>query len=134
MLKIVKKEIIYFQNKNINKYKMSDEWYRFNCICPGCGGGMPTDWYHSQKSCISTNGWLYINSECKIKCDECYNEKKKDPSFVLGWKFECENHKGEYKKVDEMAICQAISYICTNNKIPRDVRKQMINMVNNTNY
>ena len=56
-------------------------WYRFNCICPGCGGGEPKNWYHSEESCCSTNGWLYINGECNIKCDECIDKRNKKPSY-----------------------------------------------------
>jgi len=109
-------------------------WYRFKCKCPGCGGGDPTNWYHSKECCCSTNGWLYINSECKLKCDECYDRRNQSPSFVLGWEFRCSNHQGKYKKADELAVCEAISYICSNNDIPRGVRTQMIDIVNHYNY
>jgi hypothetical protein len=109
-------------------------WYRFCCRCPGCGGGEPTNWYHAEESCCSTVGWLYINGECNIKCDECYGKKDKKPSFVLGWEFKCSRHQGEYKKADEMYVCAAIGYICTNNNIPKETRQQMINIVNNYNY
>ena len=109
-------------------------WYRFCCCCPGCGGGEPKNWYHAEESCCSTVGWLYINGECNIKCDECYEKKDKKPSFVLGWEFKCSRHQGEYKKADEMYVCAAIGYICTNNNIPKETRQQMINIVNNYNY
>ena len=109
------------------------EWFRLNCICPSCGLGTACNWYHKQTSCCSDDGWLYINSSCNIKCDECYNRDLESPSFVLGWRFECENHKGEYRKADELAVCNAISYICTNNNIPKEVRRKMINVVNNCN-
>ena len=109
-------------------------WYRFKSICPGCGGGEPKNWYHAKDACCSTNGWLYINDECLIKCDECYDKKDKEPSFVLGWRFQCSEHKGEYKAADEMAVCAAISYICTNNNVPKPTRQKMINIINNYNY
>ena len=41
----------------------------------------------------------------------------------------CERHKGEYKKADEIAVCNAISCVCTNNNVPKEVRKQMINIL-----
>lgn len=110
------------------------EWYRFNCLCPGCGRGEPTNWYHSEECCCSANGWLYINSECKIKCDECYNRKNQSPSFVLCWRFKCSRHQGEYKDANKFSVLSAISYICTNNNIPEDVRTQMIDIVNHYKY
>lgn len=106
-------------------------WYRFTAKCPACGAGDAKNWYHKESSCCTSNGWLYINGECNIKCDECYDRNIKQPSFVLGWSFACENHKGEYRKADEMAVCSAISYICTNNNVPKDTRKNMINIINN---
>ena len=106
-------------------------WYRFKCLCPVCGQGEPIDWYHAQDSCFSSSGWLYINSECLVKCDECYDKR---PSFVLGWMFQCVRHRGKYKKPDEIGACAAISYICSNNNIPKSTRQQMINIVNNYNY
>ena len=109
-------------------------WYRFQCICPSCGKGDPGDWYHSEDSCCSTSGRLYINSECKIKCDDCYDRRNKTPSFILCWKFECIRHHGKYIKADEMAVCAAIAYICTNSNIQKSVRQQMINIVNNSDY
>jgi hypothetical protein len=109
---------------------MSD-WYRLHCICPGCGLGKECDWYHKEEACCSSNGWLYINSSCNIKCDECYNRNLKSPSFVLGWEFMCERHNGEYKKADEITVCNAISCVRTNNNVPKEVRKQMINILNN---
>ena len=109
-------------------------WYRFNCKCPICGERENVGWKHSEDFCCSTNGWLYINEECNIKCDECIDRRGKKPSFVLGWKFKCFRHKGEYKKPDEVGICNAISYICSNYNIPKEVRQRMINIVNNYNY
>ena len=110
------------------------EWYRFKCVCPGCGGGDPKNWYHAEDVCCSTNGWIYINGECNLKCDECYNKENKKPSFVLGWKFQCSRPQGEYIKADEMEVCRAIGYICTNNNVPKDVRRNMIKIVNEYNY
>ena len=110
---------------------MSSDWYRLNCACPACGEGKKSNWYHSEDLCCSTNGWLYINAKCNIKCDECYSQKNMEPSFILGWRFTCEKHQGEYRKADEIQVCNAISYICTNNNVPRETRKEMINIINN---
>lgn len=107
-----------------------NEWYRLHCICPGCGLGNACDWYHKEEECCSNNGWLYINGKCQIKCDECYDRNLKSPSFVLGWKFRCERHRSEYIKADEISVCNAISYICSNNNVPKEVRKQMIKIIN----
>ena len=77
-------------------------WYRFCCRCPGCGGGEPTNWYHAEESCCSTVGWLYINGECNIKCDECYEKKDKKPSFVLGW---------ELKNIKKLMKCMFVQLL-----------------------
>lgn len=42
-----------------------------------------------------------------------------------------ERHNGEYKKADEITVCNAISCVRTNNNVPKEVRKQMINILNN---
>ena len=112
------------------------EWYRFKCVCPGCGGGEPNLWYHTKDECCSTNstdGLIYINSECNLKCDKDYNKGIK-PSFILGWKFQCSRHPGEYIKADELAVCNAIYYICSNNNVPKDVRRNMVRIIDEYNY
>ena len=109
-------------------------WYRFKCICPRCGrGDKDDDWYHSEDSCCSTSGWLYINSECEIKCDDCYDRINQSPSFIIRWKFKCSKHKG-YKNPDKFGVLNAISYICSNNNIPDSVRTKMIDIVNHYKY
>ena len=99
--------------------------YRLHSICPACGEGSKTYWYHTPSSCCKSNGWIYIWDDLDLSCDEC---GLSSCSFILNWKFKCGRHKDEhdgYKQADKMSVYSAIC-MAADNDIPSDVRKRMI--------
>lgn len=104
--------------------------YRLHSICPACGEGKKSYWYHSTNSCCKTNGWIYIWDDLDLSCDECGTGSC---SFILNWRFKCGQHKDShdgYKQADKMAVFSAIS-MCADEDIPSDVRKNMIKTLSN---
>ena len=102
--------------------------YRLHSICPACGQGTKSYWYHTPSSCSKSNGWIYIWHDLDLSCDECGTF-----SFITNWKFKCGNHKDKhdgYKNAEKMSIFRAIA-MCADESIPKDVVQKMINTLNN---
>lgn len=113
----------------------SPHW-RLECLCPACGQGKVVCWYHSKSSCCSNNGWMMINEDCDIFCDECekQNNSKGTPSFILYWRFKCGSHTTPdgYKEADKEYLSSAIGSMMTNNRIPTETLFKMIEIIRKT--
>ena len=99
--------------------------YRLHSICPACGQGSKSYWYHTSSSCCKSNGWIYIWDDLDLSCDECGISSC---SFIINWKFKCGEHKDShdgYKQADKMSVMRAIS-LAADEDIPYEVRKKMV--------
>ena len=103
--------------------------YRLHSICPACGQGSQSYWYHTPSSCCKSNGWIYIWDDLDLSCDECGTSSC---SFITNWKFKCGKHNSHdgYKQADAMKVMHAIGLASDDCNIPYDVRKKMINTLN----
>ena len=95
-------------------------WYQFIGPCPICGGDKRYNWVHSY-----CGGSISINEDCDLKCNGC-----SESSFIINWKFECENHWGDPRQVNGFELTDAISHVCRNSNVPNYVRKKMIDILN----
>ena len=109
----------------ISKFNKDNKWYRLKGKCFACSKGEDTDtWNHRKKDCCSSNGYLYINDECNVSCDECDK-----PSFVLHWRFNCGSHDKNkndgYYEPEPRYLIAAISTLAKMGDIPVNIFKQM---------
>ena len=107
--------------------------WRLKTICPACGGGEPKNWYHDKSSCCRDDGWIRINEECEIFCDECDKRfcSKGTPSFILYWRFKCGNHQTPdgYKEAEKEHLLAAVGAICLTTTIPKSIAFKMIKII-----
>lgn len=116
-----------------NKFKKENNWYRLKGKCFACNKGKDEDtWNHRKKNCSSEDGWLYINKECNVSCDECDN-----PSFILYWRFNCGSHDNNindgYYEPKQRYLIAAISTLAKMEDIPDYIFKEMNKILLNAN-
>lgn len=103
------------------KFSKENNWYRLKGKCFACNRGNENDcWNHRKKDCICNYGYLYINPECNVSCDECDS-----PSFILHWRFNCGSHAFEknngYWEPRKSYLLSAISNLAKMEDIPRSI-------------
>ena len=99
--------------------------WRLHSICPACGEGKKSYWYHSPGSCCASNGWIFIWDNLDLSCDEC---GMSSAHFITHWRFKCGAHKDShdgYKEADVMTVMNAIGMLADED-IPGEVRKKML--------
>lgn len=89
--------------------------------CPSCGGNNRYHWVHS-----FCGGPISITENCFLRCNFC---NKTD--FIINWRFECANHRGQPHSVSGFQLIDSISHVCRNSNIPDYIKRNMINILNN---
>ena len=96
-------------------------YYPFVGPCPKCGGDYRYNWVHS-----FCGGSISINDDCELKCNKCIEN-----SFISNWKFECQNHRGKPYEPNGFELIDCISHVCRNAGVPDNIKRKMINILNN---
>ena len=80
-----------------------EQYFHLVCQCPGieCGNPKIYKWYHA-----GCSGNSEINEEAMLRCSS-----HKNPSFIMGWKFVCNYHINEPRKVDPTSANYALSVV-----------------------
>jgi hypothetical protein len=108
-----------------SKFTKENKWYRLKGKCFACNRGNVNDeWNHRKSDCICDYGYLYINPECNISCDECDS-----PSFILHWKFNCGFHASKknngFWEPRQSYLIAAISTLAKMEDIPENIFREM---------